>query len=50
VTFLGVDPMGKEPNGGYDDDDDHENDDAAAQAPSLVCRPARLDVDDLTRH
>jgi hypothetical protein len=42
--------MGKEPDGGYQQHEDEQRNEQSAHPPARVSGPARLSVDDLTRH
>jgi hypothetical protein len=49
VTFLGTNAMSKEPDDGYNYHNDEGSDHGTAHPTTLIGRPARLHVDDLTR-
>lgn len=47
MTFLATDALGEEADGGYKHHNDQKNHDRAADAPALVGRAPRLNVDNL---
>jgi hypothetical protein len=47
VTFLATRSVGKEPDGGYKYHNDQKNHDETADAPALIGRMPRLDVNNL---
>jgi hypothetical protein len=47
VTFLATGSVGKEPEGGYKYHNDQKNHDETADAPALIGRTPRLDVNNL---